>query len=704
MRNRILTVITAIALPVISVVAQQPPPAVPGGAGGRGGGRGQAPPRYEMTAQDRQAIQAKLDELDPLVRALKAKRGEDDLTADVEIHAKAGHWVLEFPMDVTVQDDVTFALKTLDRGIERAKQLQNGQSPWTSQKGKVALGFYSPLDGSVQPLLLTIPAGYDGKPTRLDIVLHGRSQRLIESNWICYDPSPANAQTGERLLTHAAGSCLQPTPNPSTTGVWNAGQFQLEVFARGNNANHWAGEVDVFESTAAVQRRFKIDDSKLVLRGFSLGGAGAWHLALHHPDRWVAAEIGAGTWPRRYLMMNDFPAHQRPTLRIWENMTEWALNAFNIPIAGHDGDNDPQVASIPRPPEGEPTRGQLESSIRIREQLAKEGYPYEGEPTSYVAKGTPSIFLISENTGHSTSPKVRQRLDAFLKEWTDRGLRSPDHVRFLTYTTRYNKSFWVTIDGLGQHYERAEVDAQRLSGGTSYQIKTTNVSRLVLRETDKATQIQIDGQTLRVKPGRELALEKTTSGWKPAPMKWAGLHKTHGLQGPIDDAFLDPFLLVRPTGTPWNQAAHQLALKRLERFDQTYARFYRAHPRVKNDTDVTEADFAKYNVVLFGDPGSNRWISRLVGRLPIKWSRETVTVGDKSFPAANHLPALVYPNPIATSKYVVLNSGLTIAENSYTSDYSMPTLGDIAVLQVQPEPDNFSVPFAGFFDESWGLR
>ena len=703
MRVKMLGVVAGLALPFVSLLAQQPAPAVPV-AGGPAQGRGQAPPRYELTAGDRQALKAKLDELDPLVRALKAKRGEDDLVADVEIHAKAGHWILEFPQDVTVQEDVTFALKMIDRGIERARQLQNGQSPWASQKGKVALGFYSPLDGSVQPLLLTIPAGYDGKPTHLDVVLHGRSQRLIESNWICYDASPANAQSSERLFTHAAGSCLQPTPNPANTGAWNAGQFQLEVFARGNNANHWAGEVDVFEATDAVQRRFKIDAARLVLRGFSLGGAGAWHLALHHPDRWVAAEIGAGTWPRRYLMMNDFPAHQRPTLRIWENMTEWALNAFNIPIAAHDGDSDPQVASIPRPPEGEPTRGQLESSIRIREQLAKEGYPYEGEPTSYVARGTPSIFLISENTGHSTSPKVRQRLDAFLKEWTDRGLRSPDRVRFLTYTTRYNRSFWVTLDGLTQHYERAEVDARRLSGGTSYQITTTNVSRLLLRETDKAAEVQIDGQTLPVKPGRELAFEKTASGWRVAPAKWTGLHKTHGLQGPIDDAFLDPFLLVRPTGTPWNAAAHRHALGRLERFDQTYARFYRAHPRVKNDTEVTEADFAKYNVVLFGDPGSNRWIGRLAARLPVKWSRETIAVGDKTFPAANHLPVFVYPNPIAPSRYVVLNSGLTIAENSYTSDYSMPTLGDIAVLQVQPESDAFTVPLAGFFDESWQIN
>src|SRR5688572_18935871 len=119
MRIRILAFFAAVALPVISLVAQQPPPAAPGGAAGRGGGRGQAPPRYEMTAQDRQAIRAKLDGLDPLVRALKARRGEDDLMADVEIHSKAGRWLLEFPVDVTVQDDVTFALKVLDRGIER---------------------------------------------------------------------------------------------------------------------------------------------------------------------------------------------------------------------------------------------------------------------------------------------------------------------------------------------------------------------------------------------------------------------------------------------------------------------------------------------------------------------------------------------------------------------------------------------------------
>ena len=149
------------------------------------------------------------------------------------------------------------------------------------------------------------------------------------------------------------------------------------------------------------------------------------------------------------------------------------------------------------------------------------------------------------------------------------------------------------VEGLGRHYERAEVDARRLSSGTTYQVKTSNVSRLVLRETDKAAEVQIDGQTLRVKPGREIAFEKSGGSWSIASARWTGLHKTHALQGPIDDAFLDPFLLVRPTGTPWNEAAHQLSVKRLERSDQTYAHFYRAHPRVKNDTDPDRVRFCE---------------------------------------------------------------------------------------------------------------
>ena len=654
---------------LLAVAAAQPP-------------RPPQQPSIKPTAEETQQIQSKTDELDALVQKLKAKRGSEDLVADVEVYVKAGRMLLEFPEDFFTQDGINHTLAVLDTGIEKARLLQDGKSPWTAAVKRIH-GYHSALDGSVQPYGLTVPASYDGtKPVRLYVWMHGRAARLTESEFLYSFPNQG----------------------PSKPPVADAGQIQLDLYGRWNGGGwHYAGEVDVFEALAAVQKRYKIDPSRILLRGFSMGGEGAWHIALHHPDRWAAAEIGAGTWSRRPQMPGLAP-YQYATLRIWENFTEWALNAFNLPLAGHDGDNDTQVSSLPPPPPGTPSRGQLESSLKVRDQLAKEGFPLEGEPNDLAAKGTPAIFLISKQTGHGTSPEVRQRLDAFLKEYGDRGQISPNHIRFLTYTTRYNKDYWVTLDELEKHYERAEVDALRSDGGKRYQITTKNLTRLVLRETSHAAMIKIDGQDIKVKSGPEIALEKTAGSWRVAKAaRPAGLHKIRALQGPIDDAFLDPFLLVRPTGTPWNEAVNQQALRTLARFDRLYAKFFRAHPRVVDDKDVTTADFAKYNVVLFGDPGSNRWIAKVTGKLPITWTKETVSLGDQKFPAAESFPALVYPNPLSPSHYVVLNTGLTIEDREYRGDYGMPRLGDFAVLKVKEGADVGDVAYAGLFDEAWQL-
>ena len=73
-----------------------------------------------------------------------------------------------------------------------------------------------------------------------------------------------------------------------------AGQdyIRLEVFGRLNNSYRWCGETDVLEAMESVQARYTIDPERIVLRGFSMGGAGAWGMGLHHPDMWVAFEAG----------------------------------------------------------------------------------------------------------------------------------------------------------------------------------------------------------------------------------------------------------------------------------------------------------------------------------------------------------------------------------------------------------------------------
>ena len=643
------------------VPAQQP--------GGRGGRGAPPPPPIEPKPQELATVAEKTEQIESLMKELRIKHADPQMLGDVEVYAKAGRMLLEFPELFGTQNAINHSFLVLDQGIERAKQLQSGQPQW-NQGRKQIHAYYSEIDGSVQPYGVTLPANYDpARPARLYVWLHGRQNNTTESEFI--------------------SSFLTPRP-PGSAPVADQGQIQLDCFGRINSAGwHWAGEADVFEAIAAVKTRFKIDDKRVMLRGFSMGGEGAWHIALHYPDRFAAAEIGAGTVSRRSQTPGLEP-YQLATMRIWENISEWALNIFNLPLAGHDGEQDP---------------GQLESSLRARAQVEREGFPSEGEPDYLRSKGAPGLFMISKNTGHGTSPLVRERLDAFLKEWGDKGQTSPDHIRFLTYTTRYNHDYWVSLDGLEKHYERAEVDAQRSDGRNSFDIKTKNLTRLVLRETEHAKQIKIDGQDLKVKSGPEIALQKTGSAWKVDKNgKQPGLHKTHALQGPIDDAFLDPFLLVRPTGTPWNEAVNQQALRSLARFDRLWAKFFRGHPYVKDDKDVTEADLAKYHVVLFGDPGSNKWIARINAKLPVKWTRDTVTLGTQSFPAGENFPALIYPNPLNPARYVVLNTGLTIVDRDYNGDYGMPRWGDYAIVKVKEASEVPDLNVAGLFDENWQLQ
>jgi hypothetical protein len=107
--------------------------------------------------------------------------------------------------------------------------------------------------------------------------------------------------------------------------------------------------------------------------------------------------------------------------------------------------------------------------------------------------------------------------------------------------------------------------------------------------------------------------------------------------------------------------------------------------------------------VLFGDPGSNKLIARLQGKLPVKWTRETVTMAGRDFPAKENFPALIYPNPLNPSKYVVVNSGLDIDDAGYNGDYGTPMWGDYAVVKVKSGADMPDLQMGGLFDENWKL-
>src|SRR4029077_5352663 len=109
-----------------------------------------------------------------------------------------------------------------------------------------------------------------------------------------------------------------------------------------------------------------------------------------------------------------------------------------------------------------------------------------------------------------------------------------------------------------------------------------------------------------------------------------GLRKRHGLQGPIDDAFLDSFVFVRPTGQPLNTAVGVWVTNELAHAAEHWRRQFRGDAPIKDDTAISDADIASQNLILWGDPQSNAVLGRIAGKLGVGWDATGVHT-----PAAN---------------------------------------------------------------------
>jgi hypothetical protein len=124
--------------------------------------------------------------------------------------------------------------------------------------------------------------------------------------------------------------------------------------------------------------------------------------------------------------------------------------------------------------------------------------------------------------------------------------------------------------------------------------------------------------------------------------------------------------------------------------------------------DVSEADVAESNLVLFGDASSNKLIARIAEKLPVRWSAKEIVVAERAFPADGHVVAMVYPNPLNPRRYVVLNSGFTFREYDYLNNArQVPKLPDYAVIDVNVPVSSRApggIVEAGFFGEAWELQ
>ncbi|MGL4553588.1 MAG: prolyl oligopeptidase family serine peptidase, partial [Gemmataceae bacterium] len=582
--------------------------------------------------KDRAALTEKLktlkDALAALPQALEGKQAALlDLTPDVAVFARAVEVALGHD-EFFAPADVGKAHAALAAGLARAKDLAAGKPTWPAATGLVVRGYVSKIDGTVQPYGLVVPPSYraDGDHAhRLDVWLHGRYENVTELKFI--------DDRGR-------------VPGPFTP----RGAFVLHPFGRFSNAFKLAGEVDVLEALAHAQRHYRIDEDRVVMRGFSMGGAGCWQMAAHYPGKWAAAAPGAGFSETAEFLKVFQREKVVPTWyeqKLWQlyDCPAYAMNFHNLPVVVYSGEKDSQkqAADIMEP--------------------------------AFAARGMRMVHLIGPGTGHSYHPATREQVNARIDRLAAKGReRVPRRVRFTTPTLRYQESHWVRLDGLEEHWKHATIDAAIQGGEVA--VKAANVSAFTLRFapgdspfTDAdAPALVIDGTRLKATAASDQSftrsLVKGKGGWTDAAPA-VGLVKKHGLQGPIDDAFLDRFLIVRPTGAPLHEKTGAWAKAEMGRAIREWRRQMRGDALVKDDRDVTDADIRSSNLILWGDPSSNAVLAKVLDKLPLTWTKDELTLGGRKHAGATTVPVMVYPNPLNPGRYVVLNSGFTYREYDY---------------------------------------
>ncbi len=624
------------------------------------------PPKGAVVpAADREALAAGLDELIATIAAAaeaqKARPALLELLPDVEVYAKAVRYALtydEMYVEGKTRNDVAAGKAILAMGMERAKELRDGKPTWPTATGLVVRGYKSKIDGSVQPYGLVVPEAFGAKSAhkyRADFWWHGRGETLTELDFIRGRQS-----------------------NPGEFTPANA--FVVHPYGRYCNANKFAGEIDTLEVLEHLKKHYPIDESRLVARGFSMGGAACWQFAAHYPTLWVAAAPGAG-FAETPEFLNVFqnekvdPAWYEKKLWHLYNATDTPANFWNLPTVAYSGENDKQKQA---------------ADVMARE-LAK--VPLE------------LTHVIGAKAGHNYTAEGKRIVNAKIDAIAAQGRPAvPRTVVLETYTLRYNKAAYVEILGLKKHWEKAKVVATIVQPNVIH-VKAENVT--ALRLNFGPGNYPLDGFVWTVNVTPKELIESVNSADLPKRQSdgsfsltfgdpnLKALAKRPGLQGPIDDAFMDSFLMVQPTGTPMSEALGAWTERERKFATEQWRKQFRGDAPTKLDTAVTDDDIADSNLILWGDPKSNKILGKIVDQLPLKeFTDGNVTV-------------MIYPNPLNPKKYVVLNSGFTFREyDQLNNARQVPKLPDYAVIDItSPVTPRAAgkVLRAGFFDEKWTL-
>lgn len=461
------------------------------------------------------------------------------------------------------------------------------------------------------------------------------------------------------------------------------------------------GRDDAMEVLDLARRALDTDPQRVYLTGHSMGGHGAWHLAVTYPDRFAAVGPSAGWVSFRAYARGGAADESGPmdallrraagpsdTLALIENLGPLGVYVLH-------GGADDNV-----PPEQARTMVQaLEPFHRAftyhEEPGAGHWWGGDEEPGADCVDWAPMFDLFARS--------VRPRVDAVRD------------VRFTTANPGVSSSSgWAAIEAQRDMLRPSSVDIRHDPHRRAFTGTTVNVARLRLdtrhlMPTDRVT-VALDGQALD-----PIALSDEGAIWlrRDADGQWTEIEQPDAdlkgprRYGPFKQAFRRRMAFVYGTAGAGDERAwaHAKARHDAETF------WYRGNGSVDvlPDSDLTDDMIAARNIILYGNADTNTAWRRLLADSPIRVSGGVVSVDGREI-VGDDL-AVLFLRPIADTDDglvgVVAGTGLAGMRLTDRLPYFVSGVAYPDVTVVGPEAlmvGSDGVRAAGFFGEDWGVE
>lgn len=597
-------------------------------------------------------------------------------------------WAAASPSDwlPTTGKSIAWAEATADARQALAKldskdSLTKKYSPWLKQRAKVLLrvdGFdwkSQTAVGLVEAAATDLAVGkaplkrYAGKG--VGIGYWSEAMQRIEAVWVQVPPNYDSSRDYQVFMYYKCGGGIhnkdgvaqggyRPTTEmcrkfDDTFHVWSSLSTQLK--------GRSGAVVELKEVMAVLQQDFSINPDRVFVTGYSDGGFTSIWLAAHHPHLLAGAVPYCANWQ-------------------YGNVAETGL--FKVPVLIADGWND---------------GGYNAANFTRFHALRNMGY---------------DISALFGHHGHTYQGYEDEVEMTQIMKWArkQRRQKHPRRVRYATWNLAWHQAYWFSIERMIQPALAAQIDAE-VKENNRVEVLSRNVA--AFRLTLDAKLVDVTQQITVVNNGRvvydgDYQANLLIDLQRANENRLTKTPQTHGgLLAKLRSSSYDlgamrnmpsrPWLEVRPTNV--SAAQKQLVDKWAPR-------------HAIDDTQITEADLKKYNLILYGGPDINRVAARFADQFPVQFGEQHFTFARRTYDKPEHAVQFVFPNPLASGRHMVVHAcnDLVVAyKRNFDWDFGAGAgefrTGDVAIFGCENETTPFGFTFHqpapkfAVFDAAW---